>query len=81
MMLPFSIKAETSEKFNVILKRAIKIIAESDKSILKTDFDISTGSADIPLELIDFKLTVEEIVKKFGWTFTVRTGTIFKIDC
>jgi len=80
MNLPFSVKVRSTEPFRNVISRAIKLLAQSNSTFLDYTFDISTASADIQLTLEDFELEVSEIQKKYGYAFSIKRGTGFRIE-
>jgi len=78
--LPFSIKIKKSSSFSDVLSKAINELSKKNKSLLEIGFDISTMSADIMLNPEDINLSILEIKAKYGTNFTLRRGSMFKLN-
>lgn len=77
--LPFRISVATPTKFRDVIQEAIFRISNGDETFLENKFDISTSSADIPLEIQDFDSKVSAIITKYGTAaFCIRIGDTFE---
>lgn len=74
-----SVNVVSTEPFKAVLVRALRELARADSSVIDSAFDVSTASADIPLDPGDYDLQVGEIQKKYGNSFSIRLGKAFKI--
>ncbi|MHA1683354.1 MAG: hypothetical protein ACTSUE_20610 [Promethearchaeota archaeon] len=78
IQLPFQIDVGVLDPFSRAIEHGIKVIAQKDANFLKNSFDISTNSADIPLEERDFDATVGQVIEKYGTSaYCIRLGTAF----
>lgn len=76
--LPFTIECEEKERFRDVVTRAIKALGRKNTSALDGSYEVSTGSADITVDTRDLDLPVDEIIKKFGGVFSLKTGSDIK---
>lgn len=80
MVLPFAVSCEDHEIFGTVVARALQHLAGDDPTLLPGDFDISTGSADIPVPSPMFEEPVAVVVDQYGAVFSLKTGTTFHVN-
>ena len=81
MTVPFSIEISDEKAFRNAISKAIHILAEKkpDSNLLKKTYDISTNSADLMLLPSEFNKTIKKVQKKYGSTYCIRLGSLFKV--
>ncbi|MBD3185352.1 hypothetical protein GF325_00880 [Candidatus Bathyarchaeota archaeon] len=79
MHLPFTINIEASRLFSEALSLALTRLSAMETGFdwMEHQYDVSTGSANIPLEPAEITSTVSKVVKDRGHVFCITLGTLF----
>lgn len=79
MHLPFTINIGTSRLFSEALSLALTRLSAMEPGFdwMEHQYDVSTGSANIPLEPAEITSTVSRVVKDRGHVFCITLGTLF----